>query len=129
MRPRSAPAISCTRSSKRSPSSRCACRRASYQAAVVKASEASALAATIRMRGARVISIRLLPARAALHLAPADARARHPLPQSLQPPQRIDLPVAEVLDDRDDGEDEQLAAPPVGVERDLLQQQRAHRQQ
>src|SRR5262245_43269607 len=113
MRARSAAAISSTRESKRSRSSRSACSSAARHASTVSASETSAVNATIRVRAAGLISHALLPARAALHLTPAAAGAGDPLPETLQAPQRDQLPVAEVLDQRGGREREQLGGPLV----------------
>src|SRR5262245_23288088 len=102
---------------------------AASHATKVSAAEASAVTSTIRVRVAWfTASTAPLPGRGALHVAPAPARARGPLPQALQAPQRGELAVAEVLDDRDGYEGQELRRPLVDVERNLLEQQRAGRE-
>src|SRR4051812_44709086 len=129
MRLRSAPAISCTRSSKRRLSSFSAWSRASRQAKPASANEANAVTATVAWRTARSTSTPFLPIGNARHLAPAAPGSRGPLPQPLQAPERGELPIAEVLDHRDHGELEEVAALAIDMVRDLFQEERAHRQQ
>src|SRR5207248_7298158 len=99
MRLRSAPAISCTRSSKRNPSSLSAWSRAARHAKPASANEANAVMTTVAWRTARCTSAPFLPVGDARHLSPAAPGAGDPLPQPLEAPQRGELPVAEVLDD------------------------------
>src|SRR5262245_24237770 len=102
---------------------------AASHAAKVSAAEASAVTSTVRVRVAWfTASSAPLPGGGALHVAPAPARARGKLPQALQPPQRGELAVAEVLDDRHRGEGQELGRTLVDVEGNLLEQQRAGRE-
>src|SRR4051812_11228162 len=128
MRLRRAPAISCTRSSKRRLSSFNAWSRASRHANPASAIEANAVMATVAWRTIRDTSVAFLPVRDALHVAPTDPCAGDPLPDAVQPPQHGELAIAEVFDQGRGSEGGELARPPVDVERNLLEEQRAHRE-
>src|SRR5688572_12615585 len=67
----------------------------------------------------------LLPARAALRVAPCGGRADKPPPEALQAPEQHELVIAEVLEEHHRSQREQLRRPLVDVARYLLEQQRA----
>src|SRR5438552_13918205 len=67
-----------------------------------------------------------------LPLAPGEPCARAPvqmLEHRRHPPESIELPVSEVLQHRDREQHEDVARPLVKTKRDLLEQQRAGREQ
>src|SRR5438477_6843556 len=67
-----------------------------------------------------------------LPLAPGESYARAPvqmLEHRRHPPESIELPVSEILQHRDREQHEDVARPLVKTKRDLLEQQRAGREQ